>query len=874
MRRGILATALMGWALAAQPMAAQEPINGVCDDTARNSCAAGRANDDAFPDHPTVYVWRCDGLNGGTNSEKCIKFVPVDGACDESARNSCAAGTANDDAFPDHPTVYVWRCDGLHGGENSEKCVKYVPVDGVCDDSARNSCSAGRANDDAFPDYPTVYVWRCDGLHGGTNSEKCIKYVPVDGACDDTMRNGCAAGTANDDAFPDDGTAYQWRCDGIHDGANSERCAISVEDVPIDGVCNDIKLNGCSAGTPNDDAFPNYPTIYVWRCDGLYGGANSEKCIKYTAVDGGWSDWSACSTSACATSGTQTRTCTNPAPEHNGQECLKLDGTRATSEERACAGNNPVDGGWSNWSACSATACGASGTQTRTCDNPAPGCGGSTCSGPSSRSCTGSNPVDGGWSAWSSCSASACGASGTRTRACNDPAPACGGLDCTGPSSQSCTGGNARNGAWQIGTWSRWSACGGSVCSSYRSRSVTCIPPACGGAPCDQSSKPAASQTSACPSPAWQAGSWSGWSACSATACGVAGTQTRTRAISCPCGSACTGTKPASSQTQSCTGSNPRQGIWQTSAWGRWTACSASACNQSRTRTVTCAPPGCGGSACNPSAKPSGSQTQSCSNPPSPQWTIGQWGTWSSCSATGCRMPGNQTRTRTVSCPCGSTACPNPKPAEEQTLSCTGTCRECEAETLTWGNDCSARTSTADDGSSVTLANAASCRTGSATFTCNAPDWSSPTNATCSLTRTNGSCNNAVTNGCATGTFRDVADTAAQWKWACVGSCDGTTAECSKPKQLSLPTVSVSASGSGGRGTATAYVSGGTPPYTYSWSVWGAGSIQGSSSGASVNFTYRSGPASAVVDIRVNVTDSAGLSASAETIWGTPPRGP
>lgn len=152
MPQAILATALLGWALAGQPLVAQEPINGVCDDSARNSCSAGTANDDAFPDHPTVYVWRCDGLNGGTNSKKCIKFVPVDGACDESARNSCAAGTANDEAFPDHPTVYVWRCDGLHGGENSEKCVKYVPVDGVCDDSARNSCSAGRANDDAFPD--------------------------------------------------------------------------------------------------------------------------------------------------------------------------------------------------------------------------------------------------------------------------------------------------------------------------------------------------------------------------------------------------------------------------------------------------------------------------------------------------------------------------------------------------------------------------------------------------------------------------------------------------------------------------------------------------------------------------------------------------
>jgi hypothetical protein len=44
-----------------------------------------------------------------------------------------------------------------------------------------------------------------------------------------------------------------------------------------------------------------------------------------------------------------------------------------------------VDGGWSGWSACS-SACG-SGTQTRTCTNPAPACSGAGCVGSSSQSC-------------------------------------------------------------------------------------------------------------------------------------------------------------------------------------------------------------------------------------------------------------------------------------------------------------------------------------------------------------------------------------------------------------------------------------------------------------------------------------------------------
>ena len=45
----------------------------------------------------------------------------------------------------------------------------------------------------------------------------------------------------------------------------------------------------------------------------------------------------------------------------------------------------PINGGYTAWSACSAT-CGG-GTQTRTCTNPAPAHGGQPCSGPSSQTC-------------------------------------------------------------------------------------------------------------------------------------------------------------------------------------------------------------------------------------------------------------------------------------------------------------------------------------------------------------------------------------------------------------------------------------------------------------------------------------------------------
>ena len=62
--------------------------------------------------------------------------------------------------------------------------------------------------------------------------------------------------------------------------------------------------------------------------------------------------------------------------------------TTDTSGNLTCGGApppSPVDGGWCDWSTCS-VACGG-GTQTRTCNCPAPANGGAPCSGPSSQAC-------------------------------------------------------------------------------------------------------------------------------------------------------------------------------------------------------------------------------------------------------------------------------------------------------------------------------------------------------------------------------------------------------------------------------------------------------------------------------------------------------
>ncbi|XP_071102012.1 coadhesin-like [Haliotis cracherodii] len=432
-------------------------------------------------------------------------------------------------------------------------------------------------------------------------------------------------------------------------------------------------------------------------------GLNSQDNVSYYQVfkvNGGWSSWSVTSAGPCSLtcgSGQQTvaraRTCSNPAPGHGGASCS---GASTDSQTQAC--NTvacPVDGAWASWTVASTGTCSLtcgggqqSLSRVRTCTNPSPADGGSTCPGSSSatqsQSCnTSPCPVDGAWASWTIASTGTCSLtcgggqrSISRVRTCTNPSPANGGSTCPGSSSdtqsQSCnTSPCPVDGAWaswtiaSTGTCSL--TCGGGQRSISRVRTCTNPSPANGGSTCPGSSSDTQIQscnTSPCPVD----GAWASWTiastgTCSLTCGGGQRSISRVRTCTNPSpangGSTCPGSS-SDTQSQSCnTSPCPVDGTWAS-----WTVASTGTCSLtcgggqqslSRARTCTNPSPDHGGLTCPGSS--SDTQSQSCNTSPCP--VDGAWTSWTVASTGTCSLTcggGQQSLSR-------ARTCTNPSPA-------------------------------------------------------------------------------------------------------------------------------------------------------------------------------------------------------------------
>uniref|UniRef100_A0A8C2ZM81 Sema domain-containing protein n=1 Tax=Cyclopterus lumpus TaxID=8103 RepID=A0A8C2ZM81_CYCLU len=176
--------------------------------------------------------------------------------------------------------------------------------------------------------------------------------------------------------------------------------------------------------------------------------------------------------------------------------------------------------------------------------------------------------VDGGfgaWSGWSTCSHNDGGSAGSclcRTRACDSPAPHCGGQHCYGISVE--VANCSRNGAWT--PWTSWSPCSTSCGIGYHVRQRSCSNPTPrhGGRVCVGQNREERYCNEHLPCPPhvyWSA--WSAWERCTVP-CG-GGVQARRR--TCENGNDCPG---CGQEYQSCN-TLPCPDLKKTTPWTPWT---------------------------------------------------------------------------------------------------------------------------------------------------------------------------------------------------------------------------------------------------------------------------------------------------------------
>ena len=251
-------------------------MNGACNNSQRNSCSSGTANDAAIADTSTFYRWRCDGQNGGTNSGTCSKAKstipittqppttrpPTTPGCDNTTRNGCTNGGNAINKRNAGNGYWEWQCD-LNGVVSSQ-CFKQM-IWPECNNDVQNTCTDNGIATNKRNAGNGYWEWQCASPDDSNliTSGQCSKRM-IWPECNNDVQNTCTDnGIATNKRNAGNGY-WEWQCASPDDSnfVPSGQCFKQM----IWPKCNNTVQNGCTdngIATNQRDAGNGY---WEWQC--------------------------------------------------------------------------------------------------------------------------------------------------------------------------------------------------------------------------------------------------------------------------------------------------------------------------------------------------------------------------------------------------------------------------------------------------------------------------------------------------------------------------------------------------------------------------------------------------------------------------------
>ncbi|ESO03693.1 hypothetical protein HELRODRAFT_173392 [Helobdella robusta] len=408
-------------------------------------------------------------------------YIPVPGQADRKISRrtrSCNSPT---------PEFGGKECEGKDFEEDVKVKNSPKPIDGVWSDWSEWSKPTGLENPETITSVrtctnpsPAFGGKMCEG----DNQQSKLIYNAVHG------RWGDWSGWAKQNADGHNEIMRTRACDSPAPAYGGDDCVGSSVEVnqleddkpkPVDGLWGEW-MDWIIEPSPDN---PTSKTRYR-ACDNpapsfggvICEGPSSETQPHYKPVDGGWtewSDWSKPTGEATPEYVKRTRTCTNPAPQYEGKDCM---GDKEESAPVVPEFHLPVDGGWSlwgEWSVPIGVTPSETLTRARICDNPTPANGGNPCYGSGIDFKDIKNPINGNWGEWGEWSTPTKLVNPEiikRTRLCDSPAQMNGGWDCYGNDTET-----KETTSPVDGGWSEWSDVTNDVELGVQKRTRTCSNP-------------------------------------------------------------------------------------------------------------------------------------------------------------------------------------------------------------------------------------------------------------------------------------------------------------------------------------------------------------------------------------------------------------